>query len=114
MHPHSLLSLAQQEVCDGWARHCRYGCAQDVLDPAYRQLNRDRSARAAAKTRTMQVLSEAPSSQMRPGAVQRVSFGNKASTSRSERHWSESLHGTHVPTFTVLWLIIALTSCLWS
>lgn len=52
----------------------------DVLDPAYRQLNRDRSAKAAAKTRTMQVLSEAPSSQMRPGTMQRVSFGNKEST----------------------------------
>ncbi|EIE27582.1 winged helix DNA-binding domain-containing protein [Coccomyxa subellipsoidea C-169] len=52
----------------------------DALDPAYRQINRDRSAKAAAKTRTMQVLSEAPDTQMRPGAVQRVSFGNKEST----------------------------------
>jgi len=54
-------------------------CVQDALDPAYRQLNRDRSAKAAAKTRTMQVLANAPSSQMRPAGLQRVSFGNKAS-----------------------------------
>lgn len=54
-------------------------CKQDDLDPVYRQMNRERSAKAAAKTRTMQVLAEAPSSQQ-IRSTPRISFGNKASS----------------------------------
>ena len=50
------------------------------LDPEYRRLNRERSAAAAAKTRTMQVIADPRSAgPVRAAAVgQRISFSNRA------------------------------------
>lgn len=53
---------------------------QGDLDPGYRRLNQERSARAAAKTRTMQVIADPRDGPMRPQhrVGQRISFSNKA------------------------------------
>ena len=75
LRPYSLLQAAVPSVPYSWLAVARQG----DLDPEYRRLNQERSAKAAAKTRTMQVIADPRDGQMRPQhrVGQRISFSNK-------------------------------------
>lgn len=68
-------------MCQSWQLEFKFDCdLQGDIDPEYRRLNRERSAQAAAKTRTMQVIADPRGGPVRTAAAvgQRISFSNKA------------------------------------
>ena len=77
-----MLRIGTDDMACGSLVHRQTDCDCDVqgdMDPEYRRLNRERSAQAAAKTRTMQVIADPRGGPVRAAAVgQRISFSNKA------------------------------------